>query len=264
MGEMQVRNFYPAGDVDLASAIVKAGRQYRALTSGLALGVDTFLEVQVGNQIYQNDDYDVPGSGNFASVVCFDTAADGSVLVTITQRSGQYAPDKTYNVSVSEAPVLDVAPLTLNFGSFEVGEENPSSKAINVVSVGEEAVTWTADTDANWLSVDPTSGIGQSIVQISIDLNGLGSGSYQGNISVSGTTLCTQNTPVTIAVTMDVIQPATSRVSGLAAMAAGQALAGYAPISFVMHENQRASSLVFERELVSVDTVEFVLMLELK
>ena len=111
IGETQAHNFYPNSDIDKISFVVKSGRIYQVFTSDLALGVDTFLSVQLGFQPpWTNDDYTPPGSSNYASAVCFQASQDGSAVATISNLSQDYGPAKTYKVTVNEVPSLGTAP----------------------------------------------------------------------------------------------------------------------------------------------------------
>ncbi len=110
VGETQTRNFHPELDVDKVAFVAKAGRFYQAITSDLALGVDTHLMVALGSQQLENDDYSPPGSGNFASAVCFQAALDGAAVVTVSNVARQYGPGRTYKVTVSEVSSLDTPP----------------------------------------------------------------------------------------------------------------------------------------------------------
>ena len=111
IGETQAHNFYPKNDIDKMSFVVKSGRIYQVFTSDLALGVDTFLSVQLGFQPpWTNDDYAPAGSGNYASAVCFQALQDGSTVATISNLGQDYGPAQTYKVTVNEVPSLGTAP----------------------------------------------------------------------------------------------------------------------------------------------------------
>jgi len=103
IGETQAHNFYPLNDVDMLQFLAKAGRYYRISTSGLTLGVDTFLTVDVGEVVYTNDDRQ---AGDLSSEVVFQVVGgqDVDALITVTNR-GQYGSDKWYQVSVEEVIV---------------------------------------------------------------------------------------------------------------------------------------------------------------
>jgi len=98
-GQPQLHAFYPSFDVDSATVLVKAGRYYRVYTTELAPGVDTFLTVRIGDNVYINDD---ARPGTLASEVIFqNTGSDTDVLIVVTNR-GQFGVDKTYKLVVSE------------------------------------------------------------------------------------------------------------------------------------------------------------------
>ena len=109
VGETQQHNFYPNGDIDNVKFPAKSQRYYQVLTSDLALGVDTVVTVKLGGNSWSNDDY-APGTGNFASAVCFQSLQDDSAVATIINKAGFYGPDKTYKIKVSEVSSLNASP----------------------------------------------------------------------------------------------------------------------------------------------------------
>jgi Tfp pilus assembly protein PilN len=237
VGETQTHNFYPDGDVDKMSFIAKAGRHYQVLTSELALGVDTYLEVAMGDQRWSNDDYDLPGTGNYASAVCFQAPSGDTATMTVTNREQQYGPDKRYDINVSEAPVLEVNPSRLDFGPVQEGGANPPAQQISVVGVGESPLVWEAETNVDWLDINPSSGTAPTIVQVAVDASGLTQASYEGHIIISGTTLCTANSPQTVTVTLQ-IGPPTARLPGMAVLIPNNAEA----VEFVIVLELKAAS----------------------
>ncbi|HEY4689575.1 MAG TPA: PilN domain-containing protein [Anaerolineae bacterium] len=110
IGETQTHNFYPDGDVDQISFFAKSGRRYSIVTFDLALGVDTFMTATLGAQTWSNDDWAAPGSGNFASAVCFLTPFDGTAVAKVTNVARQYDPTKTYKIVVNEITDLTQPP----------------------------------------------------------------------------------------------------------------------------------------------------------
>jgi hypothetical protein len=98
--EQQVRNFYPAGDVDRARFLAKAGRYYRITTLDLAPGVDTVLSVTVGSDVYVNDDQQL---GDLSSEVTVRglPGRDVEAEVVVTNR-GRYGPERTYTLYLEE------------------------------------------------------------------------------------------------------------------------------------------------------------------
>jgi len=99
LGQTQLHNFYPTGDVDNVSFLAKAGRWYRVATSDLAQGVDTHLAVVVGEDVYTNDDRE---PGDLSSEIVFQAGSeDVEAVVKITNR-GQDGEDMFYRVTVEE------------------------------------------------------------------------------------------------------------------------------------------------------------------
>lgn len=98
----QLHNFYPNGDQDTVSFLVKNGHYYRVFTSELAPGVDTFLSLRAGFIFLENDD-DPERPGSLASKISFQNTmgADVNALVTITNR-GSYGSDKWYKIIAEE------------------------------------------------------------------------------------------------------------------------------------------------------------------
>ncbi len=110
IGETQQHNFFPTGDIDQASFAVKANRYYQVLTSDLALGVDTIVTVTLGSNIAAwNDDY-APGTGNFASAVCFQATQDGTAVALTVNATSFYGAERTYKIKVSETSKLLTPP----------------------------------------------------------------------------------------------------------------------------------------------------------
>lgn len=108
IAQPQVHNFYPNGDVDQVNWLAKTGRFYRIYTTDLAAGVDTFLTVNVGSNVYTNDD---AKAGTLASEVTFQvTDADVIAVARITNR-GQYGPTKTYQLVMEEYVPTATPPL---------------------------------------------------------------------------------------------------------------------------------------------------------
>ena len=99
VGESQDHNFCPLGDVDRAVFTAKAGYAYRVETTDLALGVDTYLRVQIGSSVYTNDDA-VPQDLSSMLEVTNGTVDDLPVFVTVTNR-GPSGDDKQYQLAVT-------------------------------------------------------------------------------------------------------------------------------------------------------------------
>lgn len=158
IGETQARNFYPEGDIDQVSFLTKAGRYYQVLTSDLALGVDTVITVTVASKSWTNDDYAPPGSGNFASAVCFQASVDGAAIATITTTAQQYGPDKTYKIRVGEVSSLNAAPCP---------PPTPTSGALKLPSHALLGASIVMPFEALGLGIPPQTGNAKPSIQTS-------------------------------------------------------------------------------------------------
>jgi hypothetical protein len=107
IGESQSHSFHVDTDVDRACFPVKSGRRYTVQTANLAYGVDTVMEVEVGSDLYQNDDI---GAGNLASLVEFEAAGDGTASIMVYNETGWGGDDKTYVLRVTEATATPTPP----------------------------------------------------------------------------------------------------------------------------------------------------------
>lgn len=99
--ETQERSFYPDGDVDRARFRVKAGHWYDVHTQDLAHLVDTFLTVEVGAVLYEDDD---GGAQPLASRVTFQAAETTDAIITIVNNQAVYSTTRTYNLYAGEIP----------------------------------------------------------------------------------------------------------------------------------------------------------------
>ena len=234
IGEAQIHNFFPNGDLDKVGFLVKNGRFYQILTSQLGVGVDTAVTVEFNNQAWSNDDYDLPGSGNFASAVCFPAEADGTAVATISNVGQQFDPSKTYIVSVQEVPFLTVDPEKIDFGVVTQGS-GPFTQTVQIE--GTEPLDWEVTTETPWLSTDVVTGTTPATLSIIANISGLNTGVHEGEITLSWADFCRQAVPVTIQV-----DPVQSELP-----------AGYGRPSFVT-----------KRTLLQAETVEFVIIVTLK
>lgn len=258
VGETQEHNFFPDGDIDRLSFYAKSGRNYQILTSDLSLGVDTFLQVNLNNQVWTNDDYKPAGTGDYSSGICLYSPVNKTAVLTVNNVESQYGPDMSYFISVNEAPILEVNPSTLAFGPVTQGGADPSSKKIKIQNTNSAMLHWTAETDKEWLHISPTSGNTPGELTVSIDIGGMASGNYHATIVISGTDLCTANNPQTVAVDLD-ISPLASNGKG---RAAGVAL--MAPGVLIQPDLEPNLAAIPENLLPDGKAVEFIIVVELK
>ncbi|MBK8902281.1 MAG: PilN domain-containing protein [Anaerolineaceae bacterium] len=207
IGEAQIHNFYPNGDVDKVGLLVKNGRFYQIVTSQLAVGVDTAVSVNFNGQTWQNDDYDLPGSGNLASAVCFPAQADGTAVATISNVGQQFGGNKTYVVSAQEVPFLTVQPETINFGTATQGGSNPPAQTVQIE--GTEPLVWQFSTETPWLSAAVITGTTPSSLSLTAHIAGLAPGVHEGEFTLGWADFCRQTVPVSVK-----IDPVTSSLPG--------------------------------------------------
>jgi Tfp pilus assembly protein PilN len=196
IGEAQIHNFYPNGDLDKVGFLVKNGRYYQILTSQLGVGVDTAITVAFNGDSWANDDYDTPGSGNFASAVCFPAEADGTAVASISNLGQQFGPSKTYIVSVQEVPFLTIDPETVDFGKVAQGSASPLTQLLQIE--GTEPLAWDVTTEVPWLSTDVLTGTTPAVLNVMADISGLAVGTHEGEITLGWADFCRQTIPVTI------------------------------------------------------------------
>jgi hypothetical protein len=130
--------------------------------------------------------------------------------ITVTSAGSQGSPATvTVNFNVQPPPppnpILNVSPLTLSFSGTQ-GGANPAAQNVSVTNTGSNTLSFTAASDASWLSVSPTSGTAPQTLQISISLTGLTPNTYTGHITVTGAA-GVQNSPATVTVTLTVSAP---------------------------------------------------------
>lgn len=98
-GEVLVRAFYPEGDVDWVTFFVIKGHLYRVKTYDLGQRVDTRIQVQIGDQVFEDN----PALRD-PSEILFRAPFDGEVLVRIsnTNKHGFTPPGNTYKFLMEE------------------------------------------------------------------------------------------------------------------------------------------------------------------
>ena len=116
--------------------------------------------------------------------------------------AANYWVDVVYNSAGSLPPSISASPSSLGF-TASVGAPNPPSQTITISNTGGgSALSWTASSNASWLSVAPASGTTPSTLTVSASTSGLPSGSYSGVITI--TSAGAPNSPQTVAVTLTV------------------------------------------------------------
>ncbi len=99
LGQIQDHTFYPDGDVDLVVFLAKANRYYEVTTQSLAPGVDTVIEVTIGDTTIINDD---GKPGTLGSAVSFQSGGSDMDIRVLIRNRGQYGTEMSYQVVVNE------------------------------------------------------------------------------------------------------------------------------------------------------------------
>lgn len=128
----------------------------------------------------------------------------GHITVTATGAQGSPATI-TVTLTVTAPPVLAVTPANISFSAAQ-GGSNPAAATASVSNSGGGTLSFTAASDALWLTVAPASGSAPQNLQISANISGLAQGTYTGHITVTSTGV--QGSPATVTVTLTVTAPA--------------------------------------------------------
>jgi len=131
-----------------------------------------------------------------------------TVYVQFKDVAGNWSPSFSDDITYSPttlSPTICFNPSILPFTATE-GGPNPPSQTLNIWNCGGGTLNWSATDDAAWLSLNPTSGssTGETDpVTISVEMTGLGAGTYPASITISDqeATNSPQTVPVTLTVT---------------------------------------------------------------
>jgi hypothetical protein len=118
--------------------------------------------------------------------------------------NGEVGSTQTVSVVTPEGvpiPIMAVSRDRFNF-AYVMGGSPPPSQTYRISNNGAGSLNWTATDDAQWLTCNPSSGIGSAVVTVLIDPTGLTVGTYNTTITISDP-LAT-NSPQTIIVYLTV------------------------------------------------------------
>jgi uncharacterized delta-60 repeat protein len=102
------------------------------------------------------------------------------------------------NICVSP-PTIGYSPTSFSFSATQ-GGSNPPNQTLNISNTGAGTLNWTVSDDANWLTLNPTSGTDSGTVTVSVNIAGLTAGTYNATITITATGAT--NSPVDIPVTL--------------------------------------------------------------
>ena len=132
-----------------------------------------------------------PGSGSAPAALAVAVSAlpAGSYTghISVTAAGAAQSPQTiTVNLTVTAPPppnpVLSISPVTLNFLEVQGGAV-PPAQSISVSNLGSGMLSYTAQSDAGWLTVTPAGG--SAPAAITVGVTALSPGSYVGHIAVT-------------------------------------------------------------------------------
>jgi hypothetical protein len=128
--------------------------------------------------------------------------SNSNAFPTATYNSTNYWVDVVYMPSSSMAGAPPALLLTASSLTFlaQVGV-NPPSQSVSLFNEGSGTVTWTASTNASWLTLSATSGTTPYTLTVSPNSASLAAGTYSGTITISASG---NNPTQTIAVSLTV------------------------------------------------------------
>ncbi|HTA47574.1 MAG TPA: IPT/TIG domain-containing protein [Bryobacteraceae bacterium] len=101
------------------------------------------------------------------------------------------------------ASTISLTPTTLQFAA-SAGGTAPAAQTIQIANTGTGTLAWTATatvaSGGSWLSVTPTSGAAGGSASVSVSIDGLNAGTYNGTVQIASPGA--SNTPQTVAVTL--------------------------------------------------------------
>jgi len=124
---------------------------------------------------------------------------NGRVQLKVTNASGQH----TVNImaaAVAPPPAISLSASQANF-SYTVGG-NLTSQTVNIANAGGGSLSWSAVSNAPWLTVSPGSGLGSGAITLGLNPSGLTAQTYNGAITLTASRAV--NSPQTISVVLTV------------------------------------------------------------
>jgi len=111
-----------------------------------------------------------------------------------------YWVDVLYNTASSLPPGLNVSASSLSFVA-SVGMGNPPTQTLSISNTGGGgALSWTASSNASWLTVSAGSGTTPASITVSANSSVLASGTYSGTITIASPGA--PNSPLTVSVSL--------------------------------------------------------------
>jgi len=202
--------------------------------SGLYNAVSGAVEIDVGGEIWNGENWEWKDWGDFdhfeihRSTVTGFTPDAGTLIGTTSDYlyedlnyvpgfiyhykvravnseggGGPYSDETTVSLIGMPYAVLSVSKNSLYFGA-ERGVTCTSTEKVLVVNTGDAGTTvnWTTTPSAGWIQVTPTSNSGEGVLSVSMNISGLNTGTYNGEVVVEDS--CAYDSPQIIQVQLKV------------------------------------------------------------
>ncbi len=99
-------------------------------------------------------------------------------------------------------PTIQLDKANMYFGATS-SSVSTGAQPVSISNTGGGTLNWSAAKNASWITVSPTSGTGNAVLQIGANPSGLAVGKHQGTISITDPNAT--NSPQTISVTLNII-----------------------------------------------------------
>jgi hypothetical protein len=122
----------------------------------------------------------------------------GHIKITAGELSGSPASiPVTFTVNPASAAILQANPSALSF-TMTIGEATPNGQSIALSDSSGSPASWTAQADQSWIVLSSSAGSLPSQVSISMNPQGLSTGTYSGHVQITAAGL--SGSPVSIPV----------------------------------------------------------------
>ena len=164
-----------------------------------------------------------PQSGNASTLTTLGTATSFNIgTPAVTQYYFITAIDFSNNESGSSnvatytpaaapppvvLPAIGVSPLNLSFAATQ-GSANPATQTLTISNQGGGTLTWSTTKNSAWLSVSPSSGIGNGAVTLTVTSGSLAAGTYNITVTIQASGASSVTVPVTLTVVTAPVPPA--------------------------------------------------------
>jgi len=144
----------------------------------------------------------VTHTGGLSDSVTFTWSTTGTQAITVTATNVGGTVTGTHAMTVTDQAYLQIAPTALFFSAVE-GGATPSPQSVAIRNDGSGQLDWSASKSAPWLSLSPLAGTAPSTLVVSVDIAGLGTGTYTDTITIDGGSQ-TLNSPQSVGVKLHI------------------------------------------------------------